>query len=719
MASKVLSAVQSLFDAVRGQVAGLAEARVFSDGQVCPGLLRGLEGARLDGGLYVGDEDLDAGFTMRTLGLIRRLKDRGDESALLIVPFDNKSHSALGLSYARVAWRFDWGSHEQRDTCQFVILTSAKDPHYAAILPMHYYRERGKKMGDTSARCSDSILPRWTVHPLPAFSGDMAPYMVPLSTSGRQTAFDNIRSFAQGRAQHWVNDHTGVVFHDVPRPDLHPVSVLEPAYGPWIGAGNQVRDVAFAFQEYSRPPRRWIEFVDVFPINGDFKILGVASSEEIFVESKTSHCSVTRHPVTKRLQSMHHSQHAVGCGRAIFHWKAPWDFIYTHVAPQARTDEPEAFLIPRDLIPPSWWDQPDDHRMFQLGYSTNRKLVWPREDLHILEELRVATSSGRRTVEDIERILANTEQRAGSAKTRRKLNAPTPLDELPDGADVDDEDVDGMDIDDADNVDAEGVGGVDGQGAVDMDVYPDVRRDAIPMRALPLWDTMDMRRGFGSAEHDRIHAFTYEQWAFEALTEVCRKWGSGLIQDLGRRNKRARYIVHMHPWTAKEIEHYDRTHEQPLRAWHLHKTTLVVPVTFIRLGPASEFGFQGSSNSEWTAKELMDHRATPCLFICDAFPFQCIRQPHGRFVIPSGQLPVDFVRRSGDRVPNAGLWDQYLFDEDKVMDGVLAVIRHEHLMKFGSDGLEIRPQEYFCKLQDVLQSGIDDWAFTFYASEQY
>ncbi|KAL8653832.1 MAG: hypothetical protein Q9210_001861 [Variospora velana] len=400
----------------------------------------------------------------------------------------------------------------------------------------------------------------------------------------------------------------------------------------------------------------------------------------------------------------------MGMGRAIFNWRAPWDFIYTHASPQAGT-EPEAFFIPRDLIPPSWWDRLGDHRRSQLGYQTSKKLIWPPEDLHVLEELRVDTSSNRCTVEDIERILANTEQRAGSAKTRRKLNTRTALGELPNEADVDDEDVNSMDIEDADDVDAEGVGGAD--------VYPEARADEYPMKAFPRWDTMDIRRGFGWPEHDRLQGFTYEQWAFEALTEVCRKWGCGLIQDLGRRNRRARYIIHMHPWTNKEKEHYDRTHEQPLRAWHLHKSTLIVPVTFIRLGPASEFGFQGSSNSEWTAKVLMEHRATPCIFICDAFPFRCIRQPHGRFVIPSGQLPVDFVRLSGDRVPESGLWDQYLFDEDKVMEGVLGAIRHKPFVKFGSDGCEICPKEYFCKPQDVLQSGIDDWTTTFYQADIY
>ncbi|KAL8958248.1 MAG: hypothetical protein Q9193_004655 [Seirophora villosa] len=708
MASKVLSAVQSLLNAVRGQVACSAEARLFRDGADCPGLLRGLEGATLDGGLYVGDEDLDASLTMRSLGLTRRLNDRDDESALVVVPFENKDVSAIALSWARVVWRFSWTNDEQRDRCQFIVLTSAKDPHYAAFLPMHFYRERDKKIGDTAARCSDSILPRWTVHPLAAFSGDLAPFMVPLSTSGRRTAFGDIRSFAMGRAEHWVNDHTGVVFHDVPRPDVFPANVLEPTYGPWIGAAGQVRDIAFAFWEHSRCPRRWVEFVDVFPINGDFKILSASSSEEIFVECKTSHCGVTRHPVTGDLQEMHHAQHALGMGYAIFNWKAPWDFIYTQAAAEL-----EAFFIPRDLIPPSWWDRPGDHRRSQLGYprNSNRKLIWPPEDLPILEELRVDKSSDRRTVESIERILATTERRAGSAKTRRKLDTRITLDELPTEAGVDDENFDGEDVD--------VVGNVVGEGAGDVDVYPEAREDEYPMKAFPRWDTMDIRRGFGSPDHDRLQGFTYEQWAVEALTEVCRKWGHGLIQDLGRRNRTARYIIHMHPWTVKEQEHYDRTHEQPLRAWHLHKSTLVVPVTFIRLGPASEFGFQGSSNSEWTARVLMEYRATPCLFVCDSFPFRCIRQPHGRFVIPSGQLPANFVRLSGDRVPDSGLWDQYLFDEDKVMEGVLGVIRHEPLVKFGSDGLEIRPQEYFCKLQDVLQSGIDDWTTTFYQAEQY
>lgn len=191
MASKLLATVQIFLSAVRGQVAHLAEASVFRAVEGYPWVLRAVDGGANDGGIYVGRQALGSSLISRILGL-------SDLQEAQVVPFEIKNWAPCTDTWGGVFWRISF-SERQLESCQFVIITSAQDCSYVALLPMHLWLERVNTHG--LGAVSDAIRPLWTIHPLPAFPPEMAPFMLPLSQLGE--ALDGVRDFANGFVDHW------------------------------------------------------------------------------------------------------------------------------------------------------------------------------------------------------------------------------------------------------------------------------------------------------------------------------------------------------------------------------------------------------------------------------------------------------------------------------------------------------------------------------------
>ena len=241
-----------------------------------------------------------------------------------------------------------------------------------------------------------------------------------------------------------------------------------------------VRVIYGAFEQYSKEYR--VELVDIVPISSDFKIVHIATNTEVFIEAKRSHC----HFQLQEYESAHmrHYRLARGLeGKGIFTWKANWDYIYTT---HTGRDEVEGLFLPRDAIPSHWWNAgPGD-----------RELEWPLEKLEDLKKYVVDLTSGDRLVTAVERVLKGNERDTGSMKAKKAVQiADLPLESF-----------------------------------CEVAVHPrseQITEKEVDNSILQLrhcWSTSTFRRGFGSSEHLEIRGRTYEFWAAEALTEICRKW---------------------------------------------------------------------------------------------------------------------------------------------------------------------------------------------------
>ena len=249
-------------------------------------------------------------------------------------------------------------------------------------------------------------------------------------------------------------------FTDVPAPVPQRRSTLEPDFAPWRKGLKEIRRLYQAFRKYSQDFR--IEFVRIAPLNGDFKIIYTEDGvrRAVFVEMKSEHCRVSG-------DMLEHAQAALGyTQRAIFTWKANWDYIFTHI------DQDRAILIPRDEIPKEWWN---------AAISTDRsfQLQWPAQKP--FEHYMIDLSSKRGSVRDLEGVLRRRQSETGSMRAQNTIDIDVDTDRVDDESD-------------------------------DHDLRPQSK-----------WSTRGFQRGFGSHLHEKLRGATYEVWASEALLKLCRQ----------------------------------------------------------------------------------------------------------------------------------------------------------------------------------------------------
>ncbi len=170
-------------------VAYLAEARVCQaavEGTDGGFFVRAFEFAQCDAGLYVGPGHLTGNMTERGFQLFH---SQGQQESL--VPLDIKSISPH-FTRKWASWPITVKTG-QRKLCQAIILPSAQDPDYVALLPLEYLCRNGS---DKTTNDTRGLPHQWLLHPLPAFPPELTPAVLPLSQL--QSALANLRAFAQG-----------------------------------------------------------------------------------------------------------------------------------------------------------------------------------------------------------------------------------------------------------------------------------------------------------------------------------------------------------------------------------------------------------------------------------------------------------------------------------------------------------------------------------------
>ncbi|KAL9040495.1 MAG: hypothetical protein Q9180_001874, partial [Flavoplaca navasiana] len=370
------------------QIASLAEARTCqSAAEQTQHFIKGFEGSQLDCALSLEDTVFPASSpTDRVFALF----DSGLKSLMVIgieckdvgPRTDGRGNIFWGMEISDVQWRH----------MQFVIISTADEPDWVAVLPRHYI----SRVPEDERRHYrvPGFRAYWILHPLPAFAPEYNPFVLPLKRLGE--ALELIRKYARGEIPVCFNPHTLVKFVGMPKPKLSPVEILQPQFPSWLKSLVPIRFLQRAFRQYSEEFD--VELCNVFPMFGDFKIKSRTDATELHVEINSGHCSVTYDEDEYSMSSMRHTQKYLlaGSPRFIFSWMAQWDFLLTFTSNDSLDD---AFFVIKDAIPADWWNNYADERV-----------DWPGEMLHVLEESRISLASPEEAVQQIEAILHETER---------------------------------------------------------------------------------------------------------------------------------------------------------------------------------------------------------------------------------------------------------------------------------------------------------------------
>ena len=190
-----------------------------------------------------------------------------------------------------------------------------------------------------------------------------------------------------------VNRFTGVTFVGVPRPSSFNISVLEPDFPAFRTALDEIVALFKAFRRHSQSFR--VQFCDIQLMLGDFKITHLLTREDSHVEAKSSHCRLIFDEETQT-PLLQHSQTALSSSdRAVFTWRAQWDYLYTHIT--STSGSQQALFVPRDKIPKYWWNVPLADGSVWLD--------WPADHPHSFDSFLVDEATDVRLVHDMERIL--------------------------------------------------------------------------------------------------------------------------------------------------------------------------------------------------------------------------------------------------------------------------------------------------------------------------
>ena len=232
-----------------------------------------------------------------------------------------------------------------------------------------------------------------------------------------------------------------------------------------------------------------MEFVDLFPISGDMKLVYNTTGTEILVEVKKDHCDFALGEELEPSQRyMKHGQDVRGLrDRQVFSWKAPWDYIYTVQGRGKRREE--ALFIPRDMIPQSWWNNTP------LG-TEDFDLDWPADDIETVRQYVVDLRSPNSIAMDIERIIILTLDQTNSMKAQNDITIEKIHIQLLSEPQV-----------------AERHSMIDDPGGFDP---------AQELNTTQCWSSLGYHRGFGSQLHGQCRGEVYEAWSAEVLTQVFR-----------------------------------------------------------------------------------------------------------------------------------------------------------------------------------------------------
>lgn len=254
----------------------------------------------------------------------------------------------------------------------------------------------------------------------------------------------------------------------MPRPDSFDLSVLQPDSRSLQRALKEIIALFRAFDRYSSMFA--VRFFDIRPIFGDFKIAHLGTGIESFIEAKTQHCRIREIEETGELTLQHSQTILPSPTRAVFTWRAQWDFLYSHVI--SDSDREQALFVPRDKIPRNWWNVPLSDEVVWLDWSADQP--------ESFREYLVDRTADDRLVRDVERILD-----ANPAKAQE----PIPI------------------------------ASITPASLAETDASPEITASFFREE---YWNSSTYRRGYGSAAHTELKGDTYHVWASEVLLELCR-----------------------------------------------------------------------------------------------------------------------------------------------------------------------------------------------------
>ena len=193
------SRLLSYTNATRTYVAFSSEARICGIAhQHCPSFVRAFEGGVTDCGLYMGLRNPDGDLADKVLSVLEAKDPQGR-----VIPIEAKDLAPITDLKANVYWIYHF-TKRQAEHCQVAIISVAKDPEYVALLPLHYYRKRGRMTDDSNGQVpiySCLLRPRWLLHSVPAFPPELAPFILPINDLSQ--ALENIYTYAIGHKNDW------------------------------------------------------------------------------------------------------------------------------------------------------------------------------------------------------------------------------------------------------------------------------------------------------------------------------------------------------------------------------------------------------------------------------------------------------------------------------------------------------------------------------------
>ena len=159
-------------------------------------------------------------------------------------------------------------------------------------------------------------------------------------------------------------------------------------------------------------------------------------------------------------------------------------------------------------------------------------------------------------------------------------------------------------------------------------------------------------------------------------------------------------------WSENDISRYDQDKDPPCRAWQLGPLTPIIPISFMKLRWYHGLKPWCERSTEYSFREITSR--APSLVIGDVCPYSCIRLPHGRFLLPSKNLP-EMVSYGQEVVLKEGNLEQYTVDHDEVVESILYMLDGTSQATLGLCSRPIQTSEYVSYLRDMLQKAAAEY----------
>ncbi|KAI4264879.1 MAG: hypothetical protein L6R42_000032 [Xanthoria sp. 1 TBL-2021] len=181
--------------ATRGQVAALAEAISCENGAVqFEHFIKGFEGSQVDCAISLEDTVFQGSSpTNRVFSIFDSL---GFDS-IRVIGIECKDLGPRSDSRGNLHWALEM-TKPQWEHAQFIIMSSAYEPGWVVVCPLHYIHRRSSPVSGSRHEIT-GFRAYWLLHQFPAFPPEFTQFVLPLRLLGEALA--NIRKFAKDPTQ--------------------------------------------------------------------------------------------------------------------------------------------------------------------------------------------------------------------------------------------------------------------------------------------------------------------------------------------------------------------------------------------------------------------------------------------------------------------------------------------------------------------------------------